>query len=55
MAKEEVVLEALAVVRSRQELSLDNPVGDDAEVCVGDLMAAPDPGKNQKTSWPNPG
>jgi len=52
--EEEVVLKALAVAHSRQELSLDHPVGDDAEVCVGDLMAAPDPGKNQKTSWPYP-
>ena len=50
-----MVLEALALVRSRQELSQDNPVGDDAEVCVGDLIPAPDSGKNQKTSWPNPG
>jgi RNA polymerase sigma-B factor len=38
---EEQVLEALAVAQSRQELSLDRPVGDDTEVCLGDLMAAP--------------
>jgi DNA-directed RNA polymerase specialized sigma subunit len=48
VAKEEVVLEALAVVRSRQELSLDNPVGDDAEVCVGDLMAARTQGRTRR-------
>src|SRR5215207_7493472 len=40
MAEEEV-LEALAVARCRQELSLDRPVGDDIEVCLGDLLAAP--------------
>jgi len=38
---EEQVLEALAVARCRQELSLDRPVGDDIEVCLGDLLAAP--------------
>jgi RNA polymerase sigma-B factor len=40
MAEEEV-LEALAVAQSRQELSLDRPVGDDTEVSVGDRLAAP--------------
>jgi len=44
------VLEALAVVQSRQELALDRPVGDDAEISLGDLLAAPGPAKNQKTS-----
>jgi len=38
---EEEVLEALAVAQSRQELSLDRPVGDDTEVCLGDLVASP--------------
>ena len=38
---EEEVLEALAVAQCRQELSLDRPVGDDIEVCLGDLLAAP--------------
>jgi RNA polymerase sigma-B factor len=38
---EEEVLEALAVAQSRQELSLDRPVGDDTEVSVGDRLAAP--------------
>jgi RNA polymerase sigma-B factor len=37
------VLEALAVAQSRQELSLDRPVGDDAERCLGDVVAAPGP------------
>jgi RNA polymerase sigma-B factor len=40
MAEEEV-LEAMAVAQSRQELSLDRPVGDDTEVSVGDRLAAP--------------
>jgi len=38
---EEEVLEASAVAQSRQELSLDRPVGDDTEVCLGDLVASP--------------
>jgi RNA polymerase sigma-B factor len=38
---EEEVLEALAVAQSRQELSLDRPVGDDSETCLGDLVASP--------------
>jgi RNA polymerase sigma-B factor len=38
---EEEVLEALAVAQSRQELSLDRPVGDDTEVSMGDRLAAP--------------
>ena len=38
---EEVVLEAWAAVTSRRELSLDQPVGDDGDVCLGDLVAAP--------------
>ena len=33
---QEEVLEALAVAQSHQELSLDRPVGDDTEVCLGD-------------------
>jgi len=40
---EEDVLEALAVAQSRQELSLDRPVGDDAGRCLSDLVAAPGP------------
>jgi RNA polymerase sigma factor (sigma-70 family) len=38
---EEEVLEALAVAQSRQELSLDRPVGDDTATCLGDLVASP--------------
>jgi RNA polymerase sigma-B factor len=38
---EEEVLEALAVAQSRQDLSLDRPVGDDTGVSVGDRLAAP--------------
>jgi RNA polymerase sigma-B factor len=38
---EEDVLEALAAAQSRQELSLDRPVGDDTERCLGDLVASP--------------
>ena len=38
---EEAVLEAWAAVTSRRELSLDQPVGDDGDVCLGDLVAAP--------------
>jgi len=40
---EEEVLEALAVAQSRQELSLDRPVGDDTARCLSDLVAAPGP------------
>jgi RNA polymerase sigma-B factor len=38
---EEEVLEALAVVSSRWEVSLDQPVGTDSDLSVGDLVAAP--------------
>src|SRR5215204_1217886 len=38
---EEEVLEALAVAQSRQELSLDRPIGDDTTRCLGDLVASP--------------
>ena len=38
---EEEVLEGLAVVTSRREVSLDQPVGEDAGACLGDLVAAP--------------
>ena len=40
---EEEVLEALAVAQSRQELSLDRPIGDDTARCLSDLVAAPSP------------
>jgi RNA polymerase sigma-B factor len=38
---EEEVLEALAAVTSRRELSLDQPAGDEADRSLGDLVAAP--------------
>jgi RNA polymerase sigma-B factor len=38
---EEEVLEGLAAVSSRREVSLDQPVGVDGKACLGDLMAAP--------------
>jgi RNA polymerase sigma-B factor len=38
---EEEVLEAWAAVTSRRQLSLDQPVGNDGDVCLGDLVAAP--------------
>ena len=38
---EEEVLEGLAAVTSRREVSLDQPVGEDARGCLGDLVAAP--------------
>jgi RNA polymerase sigma-B factor len=37
----EAVVEALAAARTRWEMSLDVPVGDVPEVCLGDLVAAP--------------
>jgi RNA polymerase sigma-B factor len=40
---EEQVLEALAVAQSRQELSLDRPLGDDTDSFLCDLVAAPAP------------
>ena len=40
---EEQVLEALAVAQRRQERSLDRPLGDNADSCLGDLVAAPAP------------
>jgi len=36
----EAVLEAWAAMTSRRELSLDQPVGDDGDACLGDLVAA---------------
>jgi RNA polymerase sigma-B factor len=38
---EEEVLEALAAATSRQEVSLDQPVGEDGDASLGDLVAAP--------------
>jgi RNA polymerase sigma-B factor len=39
---EEKVLEGLAAVTSRREVSLDQPVGEDAGANLGNLVAAPD-------------
>jgi RNA polymerase sigma-B factor len=39
----EQVLEGLDAAMSRSEVSLDQPVGEDDEGCLGDLLAAPDP------------
>jgi RNA polymerase sigma-B factor len=39
----EEVLEGLGAVRSRREISLDQPVGEDTDACLGDLLAAPGP------------
>jgi RNA polymerase sigma-B factor len=38
---EEEALEALAAVSSRWEVSLDQPAGDQADQCLGDLVASP--------------
>jgi RNA polymerase sigma-B factor len=38
---EEEALEALAAATSRQEVSLDQPAGDEADLRLGDLVAAP--------------
>jgi RNA polymerase sigma-B factor len=38
---EEEVLEALVAVSSRREVSLDQPAGDDRDLRLGDLVAAP--------------
>jgi len=51
---QEDLLEALGQLgQSSQELSLDRPVGDDTARCLSDLVAAPAPRRNQKTSWPS--
>jgi RNA polymerase sigma-B factor len=41
VGEEEEVLEALAAVTSRREVSLDQPAGDDADLRLGDLVVAP--------------
>jgi RNA polymerase sigma-B factor len=41
-AGEEEVLEGLAALSSRREVSLDQPAGDDGDTSLGDLMAAPE-------------
>ena len=42
---EEEVLEAVAVLSSRWELSLDQPAGGEADRCLGELVAAPGVGE----------
>jgi RNA polymerase sigma-B factor len=41
----EQVLEGLDAAMSRSEVSLDQPVGEDDEDGLGDLLAAPEPGE----------
>jgi RNA polymerase sigma-B factor len=52
---EEQVLEALAVASSRQELSLDQPVGDDPNGRLGDLVTAPVAGEEPENLLALPG
>jgi RNA polymerase sigma-B factor len=52
---EEEVLEALAVVSSRRELSLDQPVGADPDLRLGDLVAAPGAGEEPEDLLALPG
>ena len=40
---EEAVLEALAAATSRRDISLDQSAGDDTDIRLGDLVAAPGP------------
>jgi RNA polymerase sigma-B factor len=52
---EEEVLEALAAAGSRRELSLDQPVGDDPDGRLGDLVAQPQAGKEPEDLLALPG
>ena len=52
---EEEVLEALAVVSTRWELSLDQPVGDDPDGRLGDLVAEPQAGEEPEDLLALPG
>jgi RNA polymerase sigma-B factor len=45
---EEEVLEGLAAAGSRLEVSLDQPVGEDGEASLGDLLAAPSAREEQE-------
>jgi RNA polymerase sigma-B factor len=54
VGKEEI-LEALAAAGSRQELSLDQPVGDDPNGRLGDLVAAPVAGEEPEDLLALPG
>jgi hypothetical protein len=50
----EEVLEGLQAAMSREETSLNQPVGEGADGCLGDLLAAPHPGRSRGTClrWP---
>jgi hypothetical protein len=52
---EEEVPEALMAVTSRWEVSLDQPVGADADGCLGDLVAAPAVGEEPEDLLALPG
>jgi RNA polymerase sigma-B factor len=52
---EEEVLEGLAAAGSRLEVSLDQPVGDDGDASLGDLMAAPRAGEEPEDLLVLPG
>jgi RNA polymerase sigma-B factor len=52
---EKEVLEALAAVSSRWEVSLDQPVGDEADLRLGDLVAAPAAGEEPEDLLALPG
>jgi RNA polymerase sigma-B factor len=52
---EEEVLEALAAVTSRWEVSLDQPTGAEADSCLGDLVAAPGAGEEPEDLLALPG
>ena len=52
---EEEVLEALAAVSSRSEVSLDQPAGDETDLRLGDLVAAPAAGEEPEDLLALPG
>jgi RNA polymerase sigma-B factor len=52
---EEEVLEALAAVSSRWEVSLDQPAGDETDLRLGDLVAAPAAGEEPEDLLALPG
>jgi RNA polymerase sigma-B factor len=52
---EEEVLEGLAALSSRSEVSLDQPAGDKAELRLGDLVAAPAAGEEPEDLLALPG
>jgi RNA polymerase sigma-B factor len=52
---EEEVLQALTAVTSRWEVSLDQPTGADADLCLGDLLPAPGAGEEPEDLLALPG